>query len=53
MVSVHLYCTQLRLEPGDTVIAHCPDGDLRVAEALPPATAIERVPGGLAAPENG
>jgi hypothetical protein len=37
MVSVHLDGTQLHLEPGQTVIAHCPDGDLTVAEALPPA----------------
>jgi hypothetical protein len=33
MVSVQLDGTQLRLEPGQTVIPHGPDHDLTVAEA--------------------
>ena len=37
IVSVQLDGTQLRLEPGQTVIPHGPDRDLTVAEALPPA----------------
>ena len=35
MVSVQIDGTQLRLEPGQTVISHGPDRDLTVAEALP------------------
>jgi uncharacterized protein (DUF427 family) len=35
MVSVQLDGTQLRLEPGQTVISHGADRDLTVAEALP------------------
>jgi uncharacterized protein (DUF427 family) len=35
IVSVDLDGTQLRLEPGQTVIPHGPDRDLDVAEALP------------------
>jgi uncharacterized protein (DUF427 family) len=35
IVSVHLDGTQLRLEPGQTVIAHGPDRNFTVAEALP------------------
>ena len=35
-VSVQLDSTQLRLEPGRTVIPHGPDRELTVAEALPP-----------------
>jgi uncharacterized protein (DUF427 family) len=37
VVSVQLDGTQLRLEPGQRVIAHGPDRDLDVTEALPPA----------------
>jgi uncharacterized protein (DUF427 family) len=37
IVSVQLDATQLRLEPGQTVIPHGPDRDLTVAEALPPS----------------
>ena len=37
IVSVQLDGTQLRLEPGQTVISHGADRDLTVAEALPPA----------------
>jgi len=37
IISVQLDGTQLRLEPGQTVIPHGPDRDLTVAEALPPA----------------
>ena len=36
MVSVQLDGTELRLEPGQTVIPHGPDRDLTVGEALPP-----------------
>ena len=36
IVSVQLDGTQLRLEPGQTVIPHGPDRDLTVAEALDP-----------------
>jgi uncharacterized protein (DUF427 family) len=35
VVSVQIDGTQLRLEPGQTVIPHGPDRDLTVAEALP------------------
>jgi uncharacterized protein (DUF427 family) len=35
IVSVEIDGTQLRLEPGQTVISHGPDRDLTVAEALP------------------
>jgi hypothetical protein len=35
IVSVAIDGTQLRLEPGQTVISHGPDHDLTVAEALP------------------
>ena len=35
MVAVRLDGTQLRLEPGQTVIPHGPDRDLTVAEAAP------------------
>jgi uncharacterized protein (DUF427 family) len=35
IVSVELDGSQLRLEPGQTVISHGPDRDLTVAEALP------------------
>jgi uncharacterized protein (DUF427 family) len=35
MVSVHLDGTQLRLEPGQTVVPHGPDRELTVAEARP------------------
>jgi hypothetical protein len=38
IVSLHLDGTQLRLEPGQTVIPHGADRDLTVAEALPPAS---------------
>jgi len=38
IVSVQLDGTQLRLEPGQTVIPHGPDRDLDVAEALPPTS---------------
>jgi hypothetical protein len=34
VVSVQLDGTELRLEPGQTVIPHCPDRDLTVAEVL-------------------
>jgi uncharacterized protein (DUF427 family) len=37
IVSVQLDGTQLRREPGQTVIPHGPERDLTVAEALPPA----------------
>ena len=46
MVSVQLDGTQLRLEPGQTVIDHGPDRDLTVSEALPPANGQKRAPGG-------
>jgi uncharacterized protein (DUF427 family) len=36
IISVQLDGTQLRLEPGQTVIPHGPDRNLTVAEALPP-----------------
>jgi hypothetical protein len=36
VVSVLLDGTQLRLEPGQTVMPHGPDRDFDVAEALPP-----------------
>ena len=36
IVSVHLDGNQLRLEPGQAVIAHGPDRDLTVAGTLPP-----------------
>jgi uncharacterized protein (DUF427 family) len=39
-VSVQIDDTQLRLEPGQTVIPHGPDRDLTVAEALPRKTAM-------------
>ena len=35
VVSVQIDGTQLRLEPGQTVIPHGPDRNLTVAEALP------------------
>jgi uncharacterized protein (DUF427 family) len=35
IVSVHINDTQLRLEPGQTVIPHGPDRELTIAEALP------------------
>jgi hypothetical protein len=35
IVSVQLDGTQLRLEPGQTVISHGPDRDLTIGEALP------------------
>ena len=38
IVSVQLDGTQLRLEPGQTVIPHGPDRDLDVGEALPPTS---------------
>jgi uncharacterized protein (DUF427 family) len=37
IISVQLDDTQLRLEPGQTVISHGPDRDLTIAEVLPPA----------------
>jgi hypothetical protein len=38
VVSVLLDGTQLRLEPGQSVISHGPDRDLTVAQALSPAS---------------
>ncbi len=46
IVSVHLDGTQLQLEPGQTVVAHGPDRDLTVGEALRPANSHQRAPGG-------
>jgi len=46
MVSVQLDGTQLRLEPGQTVIDHGPDRDLTVSEALPHANGQKRATGG-------
>jgi hypothetical protein len=46
MVSVQLDGTQLRLEPGQTVIPHGPDRALTIAEALRPAGGDERATGG-------
>jgi uncharacterized protein (DUF427 family) len=37
-VQVHLDGAQLHLEPGQAVVAHGPDRDLTVAEALRPAS---------------
>jgi uncharacterized protein (DUF427 family) len=39
IVSVELGGTQLRLEPGQSVISHGPDRDLTVAQVVPPASA--------------
>ena len=39
-VSVQLDGSQLRLEPGQSVIAPGPDRDLTVAQVLPPANAL-------------
>jgi len=39
IVSVQLDGTQLRLEPGQSVIAHGPDRDLTAAQLLPLASA--------------
>ena len=38
-VSIQLDCTQLHLEPGQSVIAHGPDRDLTAAQILPPESA--------------
>jgi uncharacterized protein (DUF427 family) len=42
VVSVYLEGIQLHLEPGQTVVAHGPDRDLTVAEAIRPAAGSER-----------
>ena len=39
IVSVPLDCTQLRLEPGQSVMAHDPDRDLTATQVLPLASA--------------
>jgi hypothetical protein len=44
IVSVAIDGTQLRLEPGQTVISHGPDRDLTVAEA-PPQVAMRKTRG--------
>jgi hypothetical protein len=46
MVSVLLDGTQLRLEPGQTVIAHGADRDLTLAEAPPANDDHARAPSG-------
>jgi uncharacterized protein (DUF427 family) len=44
IVSVQLDGTELRLEPGQTVIPHGPDRGLDVSEALPPQTPMSQHP---------
>src|SRR6202007_2068356 len=46
IVSVHLGGTQLRLEPGQTVVPHGPDRNLDVAKVVSPANGDQRTPGG-------